>query len=113
MTFSRNSGENVGSYLITPSGLTSVNFAITFNTGVLTIIAPAPQLLALSLTAPANVLVRWTSVSNATYRVQYQSDLGSTNWTDLPGDVTAVASTASKADALTATNRFYRVRVLP
>jgi hypothetical protein len=38
--------------------------------------------------------------------------LNATNWTDL-ADVLASSSTASKSDILTATNRFYRVRVLP
>jgi hypothetical protein len=42
--------------LITPSGLTSSNYAITFNTGLLTITAPAPVVLPLVVTA-TNVLI--------------------------------------------------------
>ncbi len=37
LTFSRVPGENVGSYSITPNGLTAANYAITFTTGTLTI----------------------------------------------------------------------------
>jgi hypothetical protein len=37
LSFSRAPGEAVGSYLITPSGLTSTNYAISFATGNLTI----------------------------------------------------------------------------
>ena len=37
LTFSRVPGENVGSYAITPAGLTSTNYAITFASGTLTI----------------------------------------------------------------------------
>jgi hypothetical protein len=60
-----------------------------------------------------NVVITWSAVSNGSYRVQYQSDLNTTNWTDLSGDVTASGSTAAKTDILTATNRFYRVQVRP
>ena len=45
LIFSRDPGQSVGSYLTTPSGLTSPNYAISFNTGKLTITAPAPLIL--------------------------------------------------------------------
>ena len=113
LSFARVPGESVGSYLITPSGLTSANYSITFNTGTLTITASAPLILALTSAAITNVVISWSAVSNATYRVQYKGVLSSTNWTDLTGDVLAVGSTASKTDIKTTTNRFYRVQVLP
>jgi large repetitive protein len=37
LTFSREPGEDVGAYIITPSGLTSGNYDITFGNGTLTI----------------------------------------------------------------------------
>jgi hypothetical protein len=60
-----------------------------------------------------NVVITWSAVSNVSYRIQYKSDLGATNWTDLIGDVLASGSTASKTDLRTTANRFYRVQVLP
>ena len=113
LTFSRISGENVGTYTITPGGLTSGNYAITFNTGTLTIIAPAPRILPPAFAGTADVVISWTAVSNATYRVQFKADLGATGWTDLPGDVTATANEASKTDTRTPTRRWYRVKVVP
>ena len=112
LAFARAPGESVGDYLITPSGLSSGNYAITFNTGTLTVAAPAPLMLPLAL-AGTNVVISWNAVSNGTYRIQYQAVLNPTNWTDLPGDVTATNSIASKTDIRTSTNRFYRVQVLP
>jgi hypothetical protein len=112
LIFTRAPGETVGTYLITPSGLTSSNYTITFNPGTLTITAPAPTLLPLAR-AGTNIVITWISVSNATYRVQYEPILTLTNWTDLLGDVTATGSTASMTDVLTTTNRFYRVQVIP
>jgi putative NADPH-quinone reductase len=113
LTFTRVPGETVGAYLITPSGLTSANYAIAFNTGTLTITAPAPLLLPLTRVGTTNIVITWSAVSNATYRVQYNPVLNTTNWTDLFGDVIATGSMATKTDAMTTTNRFYRVRVVP
>ena len=44
---------------------------------------------------------------------EFKPDLNATNWNALPGDVVGASNTASKTDALTSSNRFYRVRVLP
>ena len=65
------------------------------------------------LEVTAIVTLAWTTVSNAAYRVEFKTDLGSTNWSEIFGDVTVLGNTASKLDALTSSNRFYRVRVLP
>jgi acyl CoA:acetate/3-ketoacid CoA transferase alpha subunit len=110
LAFTRVPGENVGSYIVTPGGLTNGNYAITFNIGTLTITAPAPVILSL-VTTTTNVVITWSAVSNATYRVQYETVLDATNWTDLIGDVLASDSTASKIDTKTTTNRFYRLKV--
>ena len=110
--FTRAPGESVGIYPITPGGLTSGNYAITFHAGTLTITAPSPTMLPLKLSG-SNVVISWSAVSNGTYQIQYQPALNATNWTDLPGNVTATNGIASKTDIRTSTNRFYRVQVLP
>jgi hypothetical protein len=55
--------------------------------------------------------VSWNAEFGKTYRVQYNNDLVTTNWTDLVGDIFAYGETASKADPLGigSTPRFYRV----
>jgi hypothetical protein len=108
-----NSGSPVGTYPITASGLTSTDYSITYSNGTLTITPLAPTMLAPTLLSTTEVLISWTAVSNRVYRVQYNPVLGTTNWTDLAGDVTAIGNTASKNDIRTSTNRFYRVQVLP
>jgi hypothetical protein len=55
----------------------------------------------------------WQSISGQKYRVQYTDSLEATNWTDLPVDITATNSSASQADPVDSTNRFYRIKVLP
>jgi hypothetical protein len=63
LTFTRASGETVGSYSISPSGLTSANYAITFNAGTLTITkAPAAVTLG-SLSQTYNGTARSASVT--------------------------------------------------
>ncbi|HYG22076.1 MAG TPA: hypothetical protein VEH04_04775 [Verrucomicrobiae bacterium] len=61
----------------------------------------------------SNWKLSWTAVSNASYRLEYNPEFGSSNWAALPGDVTALSNTASKLDISTPSNRLYRVRVLP
>ena len=39
-------------------------------------------------------------------------DVSPRNWTALPGDVTTLSNIASKLDALTSSDQFYRVLVL-
>jgi hypothetical protein len=73
---------------------------------------PRPLLLQPELIGP-DLKVTWTAISNATYRLEFTPDLNPTNWTALPGDVTGLSNTASKLDALTPSNRLYRVRVIP
>ena len=110
LNFTRAPGEAPGNYAITPGGLASGNYTINFNPGTLSITAPAPTVFSPLFTS-SNVVITWTAFSNATYRVQFNSNLNAATWTDLDGDVVAGASTASKTDVLT-TNRFYRIQVV-
>jgi hypothetical protein len=98
----------------TLTGSAATNYNLTsVGTTTAAITAPAPLLLPLTFAGTTNVVITWSTVSNGLYRVQYKSDLNATTWTDLIGDVLASGSTASKTDIKTATNRFYRVQVLP
>lgn len=77
------------------------------------LVVPRPVLQPPELIGP-DIKLTWTSVSNVAYRLEFNPDLADlTNWIALPGDVTALTNTASKFDALTPSNRLYRVRVLP
>jgi uncharacterized repeat protein (TIGR02543 family) len=71
-----------------------------------------PVLLTPEISGP-NVTLIWSASSNTIYRLEFKSDLNSTNWEALPGDVTSLSTVASKSDTLTSSNRFYRVRVNP
>jgi len=73
---------------------------------------PPPLLLPPEISG-TDLKLTWTSVSNAQYRVEFNPNLASGNWTALPGDITTLSNTASKFDPLTSSNRFYRVRFLP
>jgi hypothetical protein len=72
----------------------------------------SPPFLLSPVPAGSNVLITWTAISNIIYRLEYTPDLNSSNWNSLPGDVLGASNTASKLDALTTSNRFYRVRVV-
>jgi hypothetical protein len=108
----------VGSYPILASaaqGNGLSNYVIAYNSGTLTVTAPAlPTILSIVPSAGnTNVTVSWTSVSNSVYRVQYRANVASGSWLNLAPDVTALGSTASFIDHPgAAPQRFYRVVLL-
>src|SRR6185312_15258124 len=61
-------------------------------------VAPAPSFSGAVLTN-GGLTLTWSSISGMTYRVQYDSQLGDTNWTDLPPDVIATDITSSQTDS--------------
>lgn len=61
----------------------------------------------------SNVMLSWAAESNKTYRLEFNPDLGLSNWNAVPGGVTILSNRATQLDALTSSNRFYRVRVVP
>ena len=50
---------------------------------------PPPRLLLNPLLSGSNVVLTWTAVSNATYRVEFNPTLAPSNWTALTGGVTS------------------------
>jgi hypothetical protein len=76
------------------------------------VVPPPPPTLLSPVLSGSNLLLTWTTVSNATYRLEFNPDLSPSNWNAVPGDVTALTTNATKLDALTPSNRFYRVRII-
>jgi uncharacterized repeat protein (TIGR03803 family) len=70
-----------------------------------------PAFQSITLTNGA-VNLAWNSVSNWTYRVQYETNLTDANWTNLPGDVLATNSISSATDIESVSQRFYRLVLL-
>lgn len=72
----------------------------------------APVILSLTIASATNAIITWSTFSNLTYRVQYQSDLGAA-WSDLVPDITATNNTASAVDSFSGqVQRFYRVQLV-
>jgi hypothetical protein len=101
----------IGSHTLT--AVASDNLGATTTSAPVTIRVVPQQVLQKPALTNSNLTLSWSSFSGGTYRVQYKSDLNSVNWSNVVGDVTATGSTASKTDARTSSNRFYRVLLLP
>lgn len=69
------------------------------------------KIIRVTPTPGVSALIEWNSVPGKTYHVEYKNSLSAPAWSDLPGDVTANSSTASKVDATIggAGHRHYRV----
>ena len=79
---------------------------------------PTSAASALKITVPegsqSGVAIAWQSVAGKRYRVEYKDELGSANWSALPGEITAQGTSASAVDATAGAGakRFYRVALI-
>jgi len=92
---------------------TNATGAIAIRTLAFTAVPPPPAFQAVQLTQ-GTLALTWSTEAGATYQLQYNSDLTSTNWTSLGGPQTATGPALSATDC--ATNgpaRFYRAVRLP
>jgi hypothetical protein len=94
---------------VTDNGAPPLSDSKTFTVAV----DPRPMLQAVALSN--NLLgLSWNAISGQIYRVQFKQNLSSPNWTNLPPDVTAAGSSATKTDSIgPSAARLYRVQVLP
>ena len=74
--------------------------------------ASAPSVTGIVATITEVTLIFSTQIGRQ-YRLQFKNDLGAPDWIDLPGDVFAIETSATKADTNNGAQRFYRVQVLP
>ena len=116
LSTSANPGSPVGDYpiTITQGTLSNANYGFLFIGGTLKVtLAPAPVITSIDLTNGA-ANVTWTSLAGATYQVQYNDSLDSSNWIDFSPDTTATNSTTVQTNIPSnVSQRFYRVVLLP
>lgn len=74
---------------------------------------PAPFITSIRRVG-TNVVLQWTAISNTSYLVQFRDSLSATvNWANLGTKVLARGATAAHTNAMTTSNRFYRVCLVP
>jgi hypothetical protein len=77
------------------------------------VLQSAPPVIGPVSLANGMVTVSWTAVPGVTYCLQSKSTLKDSNWTTIPGNVTASDTTASKEDPIGPNaQRVYRVMIL-
>lgn len=74
-----------------------------------------PPLVIQSVTKSGGSLqLTWNSMSGVVYQLQYNTNLGGTNWMNIGGSITATTSTASTSTPITNyPEGFYRLQQLP
>lgn len=74
-----------------------------------------PPLTFQSITKTGSSLqLTWNSSSGVVYQLQYNTNLGGTNWVNIGSSITASTATVSTSTAITTdSERFYRVQQLP
>jgi hypothetical protein len=102
-------GTNDFTIRVTDDGSPNLNNTKSFSV----IVVSSPTIQSVTQTN-GQVTLTWNAVSGISYRIQYKADLNQSTWNDLPGDVTANGSSASKTDSSgLVAQRFYRILVLP
>lgn len=96
---------------VTDNGLPNLNDTRSFT---VTVTADPVVIVEVTAVTANSVALSWGAVAGKTYRVQFKNDLSEANWNDVPGDVTASGSTASKVDTTLggSAQRFYRIVLL-
>ncbi|MDW8308839.1 MAG: MBG domain-containing protein, partial [Verrucomicrobiales bacterium] len=110
---SPNAPTNVGSYTVVGT-IVELNYQGSATNTL--VISPAATPFPITFIGFTNgiVTLTWDAISNRTYRVQYVTNVGDTNWTDIAPDVTATGPSASLTNAVGSDpRRFYRVLLLP
>jgi len=72
-----------------------------------------PEFQAVTLTN-GTLSLTWSTEAGATYQLQYNSELNSTNWINLNSPITATGASLTTTDSVTnAPQRFYRLAISP
>ena len=72
-----------------------------------------PEFQGVTLTQ-GKLSLTWSTEAGGTYQLQWNSDLSSSNWTNLRGPVTATGPALISTDSVTnAPRRFYRLVLSP
>jgi uncharacterized repeat protein (TIGR03803 family) len=78
----------------------------------LSVMRAAPEFQAVTL-VNGKVNLAWSTEAGGVYQLQHNSDLSSSNWTDLGNPITAAGATISTIDSITnGPQRFYRLVLL-
>ena len=78
-------------------------------------VLPPPVIAQAQFNSVANTFtLNWSAIAGLNYRVQFKTNLNDPEWQNLPGDVAATNTSATKVDVLptNAPQRFYRVTVV-
>lgn len=103
---------NVITTIVTDNGAPPL---FTTNSFTVTVLSPVPPPVVKSIGISSRIVsVKWISVANRTYRLEYTDKLGTTNWISVIPDVLATGTTSIATQALAASpQRFFRIFVVP
>ena len=99
----------VGAYSMDAGGNLSPTNSVTF------VYVPAVPFIQTANQAGNGFMLAWSAIPGRSYQVQYKTDLGQANWSNLGGSMTATGYTATASDgtASSASQKFYRIVLLP
>jgi len=102
-------GTNVITVRVMDNGVPSLSATQSFS-----IVVVSPPVIESIVASSGSVRISWSAVAGRKYRVQFKAALNDPSWSDLPGDVIADGTTATKTDFMPSEpQRSYRVVLVP
>ena len=108
-TAAQTPGTNLITVRVTDDGAPPMSVTTTFTVRV----APRPQVTGVAPMANGGYAIRFLTVPDKTYRVEYKNALEESTWQPLDADVVATGENLTVEDGLAGSSqRFYRILVL-
>ena len=102
------SSNNAGAYSVIVSNLYSQPAS---SNAILTVL---PSIVIQSVTVTNGIAaITWSSYNGQSYQLQSDTDLTTTNWTNVNGVVMATGTNTTTTNAVTTTHQYYRVHAVP
>jgi hypothetical protein len=113
-TAGSSASTNIFQTIVTDNGIPPLSATNQFQAFVTAAENVPPPLIESIVVSNGDAVIRWTSVSNHAYRVQYEEDVTGNAWSNLVPDITATGTSSAVTNAVgEAQTRFYRVILLP
>ena len=74
---------------------------------------PSPPVFQSIIRSSGTFTFAWSTAAGRTYQIQYTTNLNQTLWSNFGTSIVAGGSTLTASDAITSTQRFYRIVLLP
>jgi D-alanyl-D-alanine carboxypeptidase len=113
LTWNPPAGQPPGASLVTVAVTDDGLLPLSDEEAFIITVVPPPSLSPALVVENNRVRLTWSAIPGQRYGAQWKSRVDDSDWTDYPETIVAESDTATFEDALSSTQRFYRMIALP